>query len=697
MAVLEKIRVTFGVGASIIIALGLLSFIIDPSSIMSAYDSMSSKNDVGVINGKSISYADFTDENAKMTTINEIISGSSAQSAEQQAQIRNSTWQDMILRYLFVRNAHAAGINVSDAELVSLSTGATPSQLITQNPAFFDETGKFSKDMVVRFVQNMDSDQTGRLRMYWDHLQSSIVNQQYFEKYASLFNQRSFMNPLMLKRAMADNNNTANVDFVMVPYSYQKDSTIVVSESEIKKFYDAHKKLFKQNASRDIEYVVFEVQPSASDIQKTKDMVASHFEEFTTTSNMKNFLMKYSDRPYTERWFKSGELNTVDPAVNDFVWSGTASNSDIITSGNKFYVVKVLDSKMIPDSAYVKHILLQGDNAAHVADSLVGVLNKGGNFAELATIYSMDKNSAFDGVRGNLGWMTQNYIFPGFESVFTAENGKPMVVKTQYGTHVIVVDKKSAPVAKKQVAIYEKEAVASKETFNQIYGKANKFATLASGKYSKYVAAVDTMAVYSHPLNGLVEGADRLGSIDNAKEVSRWAFENKPGAVSDIKTIDNKYFVIATLKAVHKEGYAKVDEVSEQIRQQLYQEKYAEKKREEVAEKIKGLTDLQAIAEKLGVTVSTQTGLAFASMNAYGLDPKFIGAVASAKENVVSAPIAGNIGTYVFKVTSKDAGSFFTEEDAKNRQAQMSQYASQMLIPVMMQDADVKDNRGRFF
>ena len=38
-----------------------------------------------------------------------------------------------------------------------------------------------------------------------------------------------------------------------------------------------------------------------------------------------------------------------------------------------------------------------------------------------------------------------------------------------------------------------------------------------------------------------------------------------------------------------------------------------------------------------------------------------------------------------------------TEEDVKNREAQMSYYASQSLLPVMMQDADVEDSRARFF
>ena len=54
-------------------------------------------------------------------------------------------------------------------------------------------------------------------------------------------------------------------------------------------------------------------------------------------------------------------------------------------------------------------------------------------------------------------------------------------------------------------------------------------------------------------------------------------------------------------------------------------------------------------------------------------------------------------GVYVFKVTGRDTGSFYTEDDAKTRQAQMAMYSSQAIIPVMMQDADVKDNRARFY
>ena len=84
-------------------------------------------------------------------------------------------------------------------------------------------------------------------------------------------------------------------------------------------------------------------------------------------------------------------------------------------------------------------------------------------------------------------------------------------------------------------------------------------------------------------------------------------------------------------------------------------------------------------------------------MSAQGLDPKFIGAASVAEDGKIYGPLAGNIGVYVYKVTGRDTGAFFTEDDAKARDAQMTQYSTQMVVPTMMDDAEVKDNRARFY
>ena len=126
-------------------------------------------------------------------------------------------------------------------------------------------------------------------------------------------------------------------------------------------------------------------------------------------------------------------------------------------------------------------------------------------------------------------------------------------------------------------------------------------------------------------------------------------------------------------------------------------EKSGEKLAAEVAKKIEGKGSMEAIAEALQSSVSTKEGVAFSSFSTQGLDPKFIGAASVAADNVVCGPIAGSNGVYVYKVTGRETQDFYTEESAKQHNAQRSQYSAQMLVPIMMQDADVKDNRARFF
>ena len=595
MAVLETIRVKFGIVITVLIAVALLSFIIDPSTLQQVWYSVSSKSDVGQIDSKSISYEEFQKEVDKLTSLY------GARGEEQQQEINNLAWQAMVNKYLFIRNANKAGIHVSDEEMVSIISGNIASPVLNQNPYFVDENGVFSVDRVLEMSKFAASDESGQAKAFWNYVQNEVKNEMYFSKYLSLLNLSNFNTPLMAANQIAESNNTFDVEFVMVPFGYQKDSTIVVSDKEIKDYYNAHKKFYKQAASRDIEYVEFEIKPSAEDIAVANEAIAKVYDEFKSTSDVKNFLSRNSDRKFDETWYKDGDLNTVSRKVNEFVFNSKNKVSEVIDDNESLFVVRVLDTKK--------------------------------------------------------------------------EDG----------------------VEKKQVAIFEKAPFASEKTKSACYAKANAFAAVATGSYENFKNAVQEQGLYARPVTKMAEGTDRLGSIERTKEITRWAFDAKKGNVSEIKNIDNKYFVVAVLTGIHEEGYVPVSEVASMIEDVLYSEKLAEKKVAEVADKIAGLEDMQAIADTLGTTVSTQEDVVFTSTGYQSLDPKFVGAASVAEDGKISAPVAGNIGVYVYKVTGRETGASFTEEDAKNLANQKSYYAAQMLLPTMMEDADVKDNRARFF
>ena len=654
MAVLETIRVKFGILISVLIAIALLSFIVDFGTIQSL-SSTSSKYDVGEIDGKSISYTDFQAEIEKITAISEM-NGNPVQGEEALAMVRQQAWQQFVNDYLFIPAAKAAGFNVGMEEMYQLVSGEMYSALLMQ--AF---QGQINKELLMQIESEVEADETGRMRLFWDNLLKAVNSDQFYAKYQSLFVKSSFSNALALAEQVKDNNTTFDVEFVVVPFGFANDTTIVVSDKEIKDFYNKNKEQFKQIASRDIEYIVVDIVPSSDDVVAANNAIAAVYEDFQNAENMRNFLLSKSERQFDKKWYKEGDLKTVSADVDAFVTTAKVGDvSPIFQNGNSFYAVKVMESAQVPEQVQVKYTQAGVEGAAEALAA-----------AEPQWISQLD----------------------GFEDLMTTAKGQQITIN---GMLFQVVDTKDA-VLKKRVAILEKTAQPSDATRSACYAKANSVASKAGGKYEGFKKAVEEDGLYAHPYNKMPESANRLGSVEHTKEVTRWAFEAKVGQVSSIISIDNKYYVVAALKDARKEGYTPVEEVAARIKSVLLQDKLAEKKTAEVAQKIEGLTDLAAIADVLGTTVSSKEGVTFASFTSTGLDNKFIGAASVAEVGALNGPLQGNTGVYVYTVTDRSEGAFFTEDDAANREQQMMYSSVQMILPVMMDEAEVKDNTARFY
>ena len=694
MALLEKIRVKMGAFITVLIAVALLSFVIDPSTLQSAMSVFSSKYDVGEIAGEGIPYQDYQKKVDYFSQIYQMTNGTSSDDQTQDF-INNTAWQNEITDRVLIPAVEAAGVTLGEEELYDLTQGTNISPVLLQDPSFMDENGQFSRERVAQLVQAIAQDQTGQLGMYWGYLENNIEKSQKVAKYLSLLEHSMFMSPVELNRMIAENNTSYNVDFVVKPYGFSVDSSIVVSDSEIKEYYEKNKNSFKQAESRDLEYVVFEVVPSAADVELASQDMEKIYNEFVTEGNVKNFLARNSDQPFNPYFYKEGDLATIATELEDF--ASKAKVGDVLPpfqQENAFIAAKVVDIKQMPDSVFVKHILLQGENEAK-ADSLLAVAKKG-NFAELAAQYSADQNPnvAED---GDLGWMTQQYMIPGMESVLNAKKGDVFTLKTTYGTHIVKVTDATKPMKKMQVAILVKEAVASKVTYSDYYAKANDIATKSEGSLEKMNAAAKEAGVSVYPALRVLPGAKTLANYQHTREISRWANENEVGSVSPIITVDNKYFFVVGLKAIHEEGFAPYAEIAPTIKSYLMMQKKGEKVAAETKAQVEGASTIEAVAEKLGTTVSSQSGIAFSSLTSQQLDPKFIGAIASAAENTLVGPVVGEIGVYYFTVKGKETGAFYTEDDAKERNRQIYTAVENVVPVILLDKAGVKDQRYKFF
>ena len=697
MAVLEKIRVKLGVLITVLIAVALLSFIIDPGTLETTLSYFSSKYDVGKIDGKKVRYNEFQKEVDYYTNIYTLTTGSQSVSEEAMQAINESAWQNLISEWYVVPQIQKAGIRVGDDELVDLSQGKEISPILQQDPVFLDASGKFSRTKLLDFIHAIPGDASGNLAAYWSFLQQNMTSQQYFAKYTSLIAGSDILTPVELRRQIEENNTSSDAEFVLVPFGFKQDTTIKVSDKEIHDFYNAHKENYRQTASRDVEFVAYEVVPSEADINAAEEEINSLYGEFSTTGNLKSFLSLNSDTPLQDYYYKEGELAAQFPEVDEFAFGRDPGVMPVFQKENTFYAVRVNDVKNMSDSAFVRHILLSFEDRA-LADSLQNVLSHGGDFSDLASRFSLDQNPNVANP-GDIGWMTQTSMIPGMQDVLTMKPGEIARMETDYGLHIVTVTDRTAPMKKVQLAILSKEAMPSKETFQDFYAQANDLASRCEGKIENFDKITMEEDLPVIPANRVAESARQLSRYDDVREVIRWIYDDKTkeGDVSPIITVNNNIYFVVALKQIHEEGYAPVNSVASSIKYRLTNEKRAEKVRNEVADKIAGLTDINVIADTLGQTVSTKTGITFGSMSGNSTEPAFIGAVAGAEPGVIAGPVAGNIGVYVLEVSNRETGAFYTEDDAKIKAAQVESYQINSLPSIFTQRAKIVDNRARFF
>jgi peptidyl-prolyl cis-trans isomerase D len=687
MAVLEKIRVKLGILITVLIAVALLSFIIDPQTLTSTAQRFSSDNKVGVLDGKSISYIDFYQEVDYFTRLTEMM-GQSSNSEEAQKAIRDAAWQSLLDKHLFQPMIADAGIVVGDEEMFDLTQGTNISPVVANQQMFQDANGLFNREALAGFVQAIPTDPSGQYEMYWHSVENSVYTERLYNKYGSLIEASNIFNKVEQQRMIIDNNVLSSVDFVLSPLGFERDTTITVSSREIKEYYKARKELFTRPATRNIEYVLYEVVPSDEDIERQTEAFNELYAEFAVADNPKNFIALNSDRKWDPYYYTEEQLES-EPHFQAVAFGRNAPVVSEISSGeNQLAAARLSDIKMMADSARVLYAAFPLENETEADELLARALKM------------REPSEEFS----EMGWITQDVLsytgMEGFEKALEPATGKAYKIKnaTSNVCLVIYVAERTKAQKKAQLATFVKNIIPSEETYRDFQIKATDLADRSDGDYDKFAQIVREEQLPVIPVNGLLQTTERIGVVDNARSVVHWAFDRKTksGEVSDVISVDNKYYFVAAVTAVYKEGTIPLSDIRQDIVYTITAEKQIEKMASTIGEQIEGCTTMEQVAEVLGTTVSHQDGITFGT-TLQQLDPKFIGAVASAQPGVISGPVAGDIGVYVFQVIDRQTGTFYTEGDVQRALSRKSAYQTQLLQQVMSETVEIKDNRARFF
>jgi len=710
MAVLESIRSRGGTIVVVIIGLALVSFVLQDMFSSGNSSLFGSSDSIGEINGHSISGKDFgtllNDQEEKYKRNQ----GTTSVDENTRQQLINKIWNDYLDQYLFNEQIEDAGVAVHEDELFDMIQGDNIDQQVQNIPIFKDSiTQQFDRNKVFSFLKTQLSDEKdpdGKYRQAWAEFEQDLMKQRRKTKFNNLIKKAMYVTSAQAKRDYLDK--TKNVTYRLVEKKYDTiaDSTLKVTDDEIKKYYDEHKHEFEQNdETRKLEYVVFQVNPTPEDRQELMKSMEALKVDFSTTNNDTLFVNANSADPFQAQSVRRGAL----PAqVDSSVFSGTPGMVyGPYIDGEQIKLAKLKGFKASSDSVSARHILIstrEGMDEAKAmakADSIKKAIQAGANFSLMAIQFSNDDGSKVKG--GDLGWFTEGRMVPEFnDACFNGNKGDMPIVKTQYGVHIIEIMDKTKPMNKADVVTISRKIEPSSATNQNVFAQANDFAVSAENYDAfKKKAAEKNFFVVKFPT---VRPSDKqVNDLTESRELVMWTYgeETEVNTISKVYEFSGKY-VVAALTGVKDKGIPSFEQLKEDLEPLAKREKKADKFEAEYKAAMASAKTIDALGTKMNLAPDVSNSINFAAyqVSGHGFEPKLIGSIPVAKPNVLSAPVRGNSGVYVFVVEGAPA-SVTPPADLSAEKKQIvgsaQGRADNGIYTSLLKKAKVDDKRYRFF
>ncbi len=702
MAAIEKIRRHSGLLIAII-GIALLAFVLQ--DLFSSQGRNSSGPKIAVVDGDEILVRDFEQLKDKSLEQRRSSSSTGNLSSAETYSIYNNTLEEMIKNNIMTKEYEAAGIGVTDEELLDQMTGDHPHEWVVQS--FGGEN--FDKAQVTEYLQNLSS-MPAEYYDRWLDFENALRDNRLETKFNNLVKASYFLPTALAQKFYENKNMKASADVIALRYSAIPDSTVNVTDADNKAFYEENKSRYETDERRDIEYVVFEIKPSLEDRQEALKFVQDIKEDFTNTENVASFVNANSDKRYDSTWVGRKDVSElVEKAVFDG-GNGVGHVYGPYEDAEAFNLVRIVDLQSRPDSLKASHILI-GYNGAYgsqdtiskeeaeaKANELLAQLKAAKNndelFAEMAAQYNGD---ATKDKGGDLDWFTDGAMVPQFnEYVMNNPVGSLGVVETPFGYHVVKVTGKTQPQPKARLAYMTHEITPSTKTYQNTFAEANKFVS-QNRTYEQFNQAIEDQGLTKRTMPRMNKSTYQITGIENPREIVRWAFDpkTKKGDISDkVFELDNM-FVVAALTGIVHEGYAPLEVVAEQAKYQIMNKK----KGEMAVEKMKACgNDVNRMVNELGAESTTVSDIALESrvLGNFGVEADIVGTLLGMKEGEEVGPIAGNSSAFIIKnvrfeqpATPNDYSDIIREKT--------SQFTNKVVggnvYNALRNNAKIKDNR----
>lgn len=706
MSIITKIRNKSGLAIGLV-GLALVLFVVSDAlnSNFGLFSGGGQTTNVGEINGETIGYRQFEErfervlQKFKDRTQQENIDENT------RGQLREQTWGEFLNDLMLNKEYADLGIQVTTDELIDMLYGSNVHPQIQQ--AFTDpQTGQFDVTKVKVYLKQMAESTDEKAKAQWKEFEDFMITEALQKKYTSLLKKGVYATSLEAKNVFANRSNSAELNFVAIPFTNIADSAITADESSLKSYFKKHQyKYTERENSRKVDFVVWDFAPTSEDTAAIQKWAFDQYEQFKLATNDTLFVDANSDTKFDPT---AKARNGFPEEIADQLFASEVGTVfPPVFKDGRFKIYKVVGTK--EDSIFymrASHILLRVEgstnqdtlNTQKKANDIAARIRKGEKFEDLAREFGTD------GTRergGDLGWFGEGQMVKEFnDAVKRANKGDLFTLKTQFGIHVVKV---TADKSKKLVCagLVDRAVEASEKTTAAAYNDASQFAANYNSAKS-FDAGVAEKGYEKRVAETLRENDNFLPGYSDARAAVLWAFNAKVGDVSEVITVGNDKYVVAVLRAIREKGKADFESSKERVLADYRKEQKANQITEQFTQAMQGASNLDDISKKLNQPINPAGAVNFENPSiAYvGYDPIFAGFVAGTTQTgKLVGPAKGDAAIYAYvvsKINTVPAPADLTQyktEVINNLQAKL-EYG---YYDVLKELKKVKDNRYRFY